>query len=525
MFRALLGPKSALLGICYYASISPRFYMNLPPRRIPTTMAMENEVVEGQVLAGKYRVERVLGKGGMGVVVAAQHLVLDELVAMKFLLPEALASGEAVARFEREARAAVKIKSEHVVRVTDVGRLESGAPYMVMEYLNGEDLATWLRERGALPIDLAVDFVLQACVAVADAHSVGIIHRDLKPGNLFCVRRSDGQLLIKVLDFGISKLSDVATGAAAMTVTKTAAIMGSPLYMSPEQVQSSKDVDARSDIWALGVVLFQLLTGAVPFNGEAFGEVAIKIATHPTPSVCGLRADVPAGLELVLNRCLEKQREQRYPNVAELALALLPFAPRRSRATVERVLGIVQASGVATSEVSALSLRESTSHEFAPRTDAPWSGSTHPSATRGVGRTLAITAGLLLCLAVVAAVGFGLRTLKPNEFAASAAPVVPSLQPAEVASVPAPARSAEVALQGSEVSTSSSSAAASAEPIIELAPAPARNQTAKPKPADVPIVKPAPPRASAQRPECDPPYTLDERGRKKFKPECFLNPK
>ncbi|MGC4091034.1 MAG: serine/threonine-protein kinase [Polyangiaceae bacterium] len=239
---------------------------------------MQPEIVEGQILAGKYRIDRVLGTGGMGMVVAARHIVLDERVAIKFLLPDALSSDEAVARFEREARAAVRIKSEHVVRVTDVGRLESGAPYMVMEYLDGEDLSNWLRLRGPLPVEQAVDFVLQACVALADAHSVGIIHRDLKPGNLFCVRRSDGQLVIKVLDFGISKLTEAArvSEPGGFSVTKTAAVMGSPLYMSPEQVQSAKDVDARSDIWGLGVVMFELLTGVGPFLGEAFGELAIK---------------------------------------------------------------------------------------------------------------------------------------------------------------------------------------------------------------------------------------------------------
>ena len=167
-------------------------------------------VEPGQVLAGKYRIERVLGVGGMGVVVAAHHLQLDERVALKFLLPEALHNPEAVARFAREARAAVKIKSEHVARVSDVGQLENGAPYMVMEYLEGSDLSAWLHDRGALPFEQAVDFVLQAGEAIADAHALGIVHRDLKPANLFCVRRSDGQLTIKVLDFGISKLTTTA---------------------------------------------------------------------------------------------------------------------------------------------------------------------------------------------------------------------------------------------------------------------------------------------------------------------------
>lgn len=164
-------------------------------------------VGEGDVLAGKYRVERILGVGGMGAVVAARHLQLDSKVALKFLLPAMLGDREAVERFAREARAAVQITNEHVARVTDVGTLDNGAPYIVMEYLEGGDLAAWVQERGALPIEQAIDFVLQSCIAVADAHALGIIHRDLKPANLFCVRRSDGQLCIKVLDFGISKVT------------------------------------------------------------------------------------------------------------------------------------------------------------------------------------------------------------------------------------------------------------------------------------------------------------------------------
>jgi serine/threonine-protein kinase len=203
----------------------------------------------GQVLAGKYRIERVLGEGGMGVVVAAHHLELDERVALKFLLPAAMNNEVAVSRFLREARTAARIKSDHAARVTDVGRLETGVPYMVMEYLEGGDLDAWVRQKGPLPVEQAVEFVLQAAVGVADAHALGVVHRDLKPANLFCIRRSDGQLIIKVLDFGISKITDLsgASGPSA-GMTKTSAVMGTPSYMSPEQIRSSKSVDARADI-------------------------------------------------------------------------------------------------------------------------------------------------------------------------------------------------------------------------------------------------------------------------------------
>jgi serine/threonine-protein kinase len=299
----------------------------------------------GEVLAGKYRVERVLAVGGMGVVVAAHHIHLDTKVALKFMLPSMLSRQEAVTRFAREARAAVKITSEHVARVLDVGTLDSGAPYMVMEYLDGEDLSDWIRDRGALPMKQAIEFILQVCIAVADAHALGIVHRDLKPANLFCVRRSDGQLTIKVLDFGISKMNDAAGFAVA---TRTSALIGSPFYMSPEQMRSSKDVDARTDIWSLGVILYELLAGRAPFLGESVTELAIKVASDPVPPLRTFRSEVPEGLELVVLKCLEKERERRYSNVAELALALTPFASKRGKASAERVSGIIH-SGLSAS--------------------------------------------------------------------------------------------------------------------------------------------------------------------------------
>jgi len=304
-------------------------------------------VHEGDIIADRYRVERILGAGGMGVVVAARHIQLDEKVAIKFLLPAALGHPEAVARFMREARAAVKIKSEHVARVTDVGTLANGAPFMVMEHLDGEDLSVWLQRRGALPVEQAVDFVLQACVAVADAHALGIVHRDLKPANLFCVRRSDGQLTVKVLDFGISKVADPTGIGSGVAMTRTSSVMGSPLYMSPEQMRSTKNVDARTDIWALGVVLFELLAARSPFLADTGMELVLKVANDPPPPLGEFRPDVPPGLEAIIGKCLEKEVGRRYANVGALAIALLTFAPPRARGSVDRIAGIMQAGGLA----------------------------------------------------------------------------------------------------------------------------------------------------------------------------------
>jgi serine/threonine-protein kinase len=291
----------------------------------------------GEVIAGKYRVERVLGAGGMGVVVAARQLNLDTRVAIKFLLPGTLKNADAVARFTREAQAAVRITNEHVARVLDVGSLDNGSPYIVMEFLEGTDLATRLKHLGQLSIEEAVEDVLQACEALSEAHGLGIVHRDLKPANLFCIRRPDGLPWIKVVDFGISKFQVNDPSSSEVSMTQSAVVMGSPAYMSPEQMQSSRDVDARSDIWALGVVLFELITGRQPFDGESFAHVVLQVNTRPVPSVRQARPDCPEQLEQVVRGCLEKDRNNRFGDVAALAMALLPFAPERARGSVERI--------------------------------------------------------------------------------------------------------------------------------------------------------------------------------------------
>jgi serine/threonine-protein kinase len=296
----------------------------------------------GDLLAGKYRIVGILGAGAMGVVVSAHHTQLDTMVAIKLLWSSMLADEEALRRFAREARAAARIGGEHIARVLDVGTLENEAPYMVMEFLDGVDLASWLKTQGALPIEQAVDFLLQACVAVAQAHSAGIIHRDLKPSNLFCIRRADGQYVIKVLDFGISKISGPeASRSDDQRATKSNMVVGSPVYMSPEQMRSSRDVDLRADIWALGVILFQLLTLHVPFEGTTLPEVCAKITLEEPASVRRLRPDVPAGLAAVIRRCLEKNVEKRFQNVAELAQALLEFGSPNATAWVAHISGMV----------------------------------------------------------------------------------------------------------------------------------------------------------------------------------------
>ncbi len=277
-------------------------------------------------MIGKYKVDRLIGSGGMGLVVAARHEQLNELVAIKLLRPKAAGDKIHAERFAREARAIIKIKSEHVVRVLDAGTtLDSGAPYIVMEYLVGRDLSQIVREEGALYPSRAADLMLQVCEAVASAHAVGVIHRDLKPSNFFVTQRADGTTLVKVLDFGISKAVG-QDGVVDPNLTETQAVFGSPTYMSPEQIRSAKHVDHRSDVWSLGVGLYELLTGKLPFAADNVAGLLASIVADPPFFPRGFAPNLPQPLEDLLLACLTKDPKNRVQSVAELAFRLAPFA-------------------------------------------------------------------------------------------------------------------------------------------------------------------------------------------------------
>jgi serine/threonine-protein kinase len=280
----------------------------------------------GELLAGKYRVEKILGMGGMGVVVAATHIDLREVRAVKLMRPDATTE-VTIERFLREARAAVRLRSEHVAEIYDVGRLESGAPYIVMEKLEGEDLSALTKRRGPLPIEEAVLYTGQACHALAEAHAAGIVHRDLKPGNLFVTRRPDGSACIKVLDFGISKHTSPSGERLDPEMTGARDIMGSPLYMAPEQMRASRKVDARADIWSLGAILYKLLTGMAPFLAPTLPEIFAAALDKPVRPPSQLRPDIPPGLEAIVMRCLDKQPQNRFASASELLVALRPHGP------------------------------------------------------------------------------------------------------------------------------------------------------------------------------------------------------
>ncbi|WP_438019112.1 serine/threonine-protein kinase [Sorangium sp. So ce315] len=351
-------------------------------------------VAVGDVLAGKYRVEQIVGAGAMGTIVAAWHLELDQRVAMKFLHStggDGNVAGDPAERFRREARALARIKSEHVARVLDVGSLQAGMPYMVMEFLEGNNLADEIRARGPMPVVESVAYVLQAIEAMAEAHAAGIVHRDLKPANLFLARRPDGGRIIKVLDFGISK-SLLGISRDELSLTKTAALLGSPLYMSPEQVRSARDVDARTDIWALGVILYEMLTGRTPYTGDSVPQLFSSLLYETPFNVAQLRAEVPHDLDAAVMHCLAKDREQRWRNVGDLAAALVAFGPPAAHVHAERarrVLGLPDAAGVP--PISRTSLPSGGARDSAARLSAPYLPA--PGGAQAAGAGLSVPPG------------------------------------------------------------------------------------------------------------------------------------
>ena len=428
---------------------------------------MTSPVNPGDILMEKYRIDRLLGMGGMGVVVAATHLGLQQRVAIKFMLASKVAAREQYERFLREARAAVRLKSEHVARVSDVGTMESGAPYMVMEYLDGRDLSALLADRGPLPITEAIDHVLQACEAVGEAHAIGIVHRDLKPANLFLTTSAGGTDCIKVLDFGISKTSD-----SELALTHETAVLGSPLYMSPEQMKATKDTDARADIWALGVVLYELLTGTTPFHADQVQALCARVFFgEPTP-IGTLRSDVPPGLEAAILQCLEKERTRRWSNVAELAAAIAPFGSERASGYAERVAGVL---GIRVEPARATNLLPV---EPVPRAElavVAGSGTLQTSVLGQTGRTLPRSKRAPVAVGVVGALmlvvtGVGLQRWRGSsegapQRAISAAPSAAiSTAAADTVIAPPPATSTLAVVPTSAPSAAPSATAAVASP-------------------------------------------------------------
>lgn len=355
----------------------------------------------GEILLGKYRVEDVIGIGGMGRVVKASHLYLQQPVAIKILLPQMAESQSTVARFLREAQATSKLRSEHIARVMDVGTLPDGAPFIVMEFLDGFDLNQILRHHGPQMSSPVVDLLLQACEGLAEAHSVGIVHRDIKPSNFFVTRRPDGSNLLKILDFGIAK-----TPAELSELTGTQTVVGTPTYMAPEQMRTARQTDPRSDIWSLGVVMYQMLAGRPPFEAETYAELVLKVGTEP-PSP--LHVALPPGLDGVVMRCLEKDPRNRYQTVGELARMIAPYAsdPVAAQQSAERASRILM--GARSSMMSMSSVQVGGNGMGLtpppPLTPKSWShtgGSSLGGAAGQIGQTRVVRGGRGVVIAAVA---------------------------------------------------------------------------------------------------------------------------
>ena len=461
----------------------------------------------GDVLAGKYRILRLLGRGGMGAVFAAEHQILGQEVAIKLLLDSPAQGSDLIQRFVNEARAASKIQGEHVVRVFDVDTLPDGNLFIAMELLQGEDLDSLVERSGTLQPSVAVDYVLQSMEALAHAHQLGIVHRDLRPSNLFLVVRPDGEHVIKVLDFGVAKVQNLPNVQGAST--QTTALFGTPLYMSPEQIRSAKAADAQSDLWSLGVILFKLLTGNLPFSGETFGELCFSIAEQTAPLAHTLGPGIPPGLSDVVARCLERSNEKRFMTAGELAVALRPFASEGGARSADRVVATERGGG--SSAVPPPTEAPAVSGEPAPTPAAPspptagnWAAS--QARTRGSGAFRKGVAAVVAATAALAAVGIGLvvrATDQKTQPAAAATSVSPPARSAPAQSAPATTEPEPAASAPETPASAAPSAQSSAAPAPSTAPVASRANPARSSPvphASRPTHTPAPAPHHAAKP-------------------------
>lgn len=486
----------------------------------------------GSVINGKYRVDRPLGVGGMGVVLAARHLDLNQAVAIKVLLPSAATNAEATTRFLREGRSAAQLTSPHVAKVHDTGRLPTGEPYLVMELLHGQDLRVHLAEVGRVPLAQATEWILQAAHALAEAHAHSIIHRDVKPANLFLAETSTGQQL-KVLDFGISKQID-----SVEALTNTMSAVGTPRYMSPEQMRSPRFADARGDVWSLGIVLYELTTGQPPFQGESITALCFDVMERTPAPPSSLNPSLPPAFDAFMDRCLEKDPSERFQSMQALAVALRAIVPGSQNTALFNVGSLRAPASVPVPGLTPIPTVPTPDPASSTRVDAPtallphpptvtfplahhvlpevpphetmqsWNTSTvpaHPekgSVARKSQRLRLIALGIGIGLAVATPVMLLLANREPStpNLASSAAVTPPttasmSVTPVETVIVlvnpPAPSIS-----PSSSVSSAPSALSASAEPSV----------------APLSLPPPDP---------CSQPFTIDKKGHKKPKPWCL----
>ena len=458
----------------------------------------------GDVVAGKYAIERVLGEGGMGIVYEATHLRLRQRVAVKMLLPDMLAHQVIITRFEREARAAVQLRSRHVARVTDVDVNAEGVPYMVMEFLEGHDLQNELERRGRFPVEEAIEYVLQACAAMIEAHHVGIVHRDLKPSNLFLANDGGGQV-VKLLDFGISKVQ--SEGDAKLTTAE--AVMGTAMYMSPEQVRSTQNVDSRSDIWALGVILYELLSGRAPFTGSPT-QVAAAIVSEDPPDIRGI-CPVPDDIWKTIQKALQRNVDMRFSDVRSFAATLLPFAGPSSlgRVSVEALLGGGGMSGsyprVSMAAPMSPSAHPSSNPIIAPAVseakvhDATAPGWTQPGAGAKPKRTTMV--GIVLAaLALLAGAVVAILYVRSHA----------TTTPAAASSAPAPSATIAAAPPSATVSASPPATTVPSPPVTVATTEPSAIASARTPPRGA---APKPPTSAKPKPPTPAPTTPKPQGK------------
>ena len=408
-------------------------------------------LVPGYCLANKYEIEQPIGHGGSGCVYAAHNILLNDRVAIKVLYD---ASDTERERLVREARAAVRIRSEHVVRVFDVGEIDKVGPYIVMEHLEGVDLSQRVKRSAPLDVTTAIDCLVQVCEALSIAHDLGIVHRDLKPANLFHTERGDGSPWVKILDFGISKTrEDHAEG-----LTSTHAVFGTPAFMSPEQLRSTRDVDHRTDIWALGAILFHLTTGKLPFPGDSSIDVAAKILRDPCPSARAIRSDVPEGVDAIIERCLRKEPGLRWKNVGQLMQALEPYCSPRYHELIRRAAATTASRRMLLeNEPSSAALPfVTTVIDETTGANASWSGPLRQKTDDGDAQ-LSKQSRARIALASIAmflttlGIGFALYPRSPSAAAETISPVaiaptqLVQSQPSVATPAPAPSQAAEPA--------------------------------------------------------------------------------
>ena len=461
-------------------------------------MAHSDPPVPQGVVAGKYRLTRLLGRGGMGAVWEGTHTSLGTRVAVKFIDAEYAESPEARSRFENEARAAARLRSRHVVEVYDHGVSEDGRPFIVMEFLQGEPLDKRLDRVSRLPAKDTAQIVMQICRALAKAHAANIVHRDLKPENVFLVwddeERTD---VVKVVDFGIAKFND--TSMSSSSATRTGSVLGTPHYMSPEQARGLRSVDSRSDLWSVAVIAYRCIVGALPFEGEAVGDLLVKLCTAPIPVPSQIAPDVPPGFDAWLQKGLTREPAQRFQTAAQLSESLAavcgvvvrgqdggsgPYSAVGSGSfgALANVHDVTFPSGI--SAATASNARPVSVHTGAPTTQTP-----APTKRGGSGTRVVLAVAALLTVGVGGAVATRFFTGSPSVAVAAPTPIIPPALPlaAKPAPVPAPSESPAPAPSESSVSVAlPAKPAVSAKPVLR----PQANRPAA-RPAQKPVQKPS----------------------------------